>query len=396
MADIEKKKRRTSPRQGRFTIEKEEKSDNSILNLEGEEYQEVNEKMRYISPGEKRYVRQPDNNRQKYAYFGHYAVLGMCSGVDLLHVVREKVTAGYEYTAPGSRLTFGRNGCSIAKAMRDIGMDATLYGFCGGENGEIMRMHLDKANMAYRLAKVKDETCMGSLIVDDNGVETHVQSTAFYVTVGEQRALIRQIAEIDPAPKFLVISGQQPDSMENFVYRDILKFFRRKGCKIFLDCQGAPLRLAIKERPEYVFVNKGVLEDRYGEEMDTLGKLLFGTRKYRNDSLCEIICDAGEDGYIYCGKDLYALVTPAKYITNEHSKKNAAENIDFEHVNPSRRHGQFIASFLWGIEFWGNTEDALKLAAAMSRAALACKFDDTPITEKDRRMALERTSIKIY
>ncbi len=362
-----------------------------------EKYQKISAR-RVFTPADKRYCRQPDNKNLRYYYFGHYAVLGMCSGIDVMHVIRDKVEPGNEYTSPSTRFTYSKNGAGIVKAMREMGMNATLYGFCGGDGGRLMRMKLDSEDFAYRLAKVEQDTPMGTLICDGYGTETHIQSTSFYVKIREYKNLINEITSQDPLPYFVVISGQPPDCLENYVYQDLIRFFKEKGCKTFLDCTGAPLRLAVKERPDFTLLTKRDLGDRYGVEIDSLAQILVNIRRFHNDMGSNIICDAGEIGYIYCGKDLFATAIPEKYFDNEHiAKSNRAEEIDFEHVNPARRHSYFISSFLWAYEYTcGDIAASLKIGAAMSRASLSTKFDSMLVSHEQKINAMIKTNLKIY
>lgn len=360
---------------------------------------EENDEPRVIhGPGENRYHRKSDPAEFKYGYLGKFAVLGMCSGIDVLHMMQDKFEPGGTYTAPSTRFVFSRDGAGVAKAMRDIGLNAGFFGFSGGDGGKLLRTKLDSEDIEYTLSKVQDNTCMGSIIVDDSGVETQLSSTSFYVTMREYMNLTKELAK-KPYPDHLVISGPVPHMTDNFVYKDIIRYFQERGTKIFLDCTGAPHRLAIKQKPDFIMVTKKTLEERYDCSVQTLAEVLLNIRRYRNDTGCEVIVDAGDDGFVYYGKKTFATAIPARYYTGEKvkSKINEAENIDFERVNPTRRHCQFIASFLWAYEYTcGNSAEALKIGAAMSRAVLDCKYDDEKVSVENRRYAVERTVLKVY
>ncbi len=370
-----------------------------VIDDGGNESPRLPENIRKVqAPAEIRFFRQPDSFNLKYSHFGHYAVLGMCSGIDVLHVVRQKVNVGNSYSAPGTRFTFSKTGAGIVKEMREIGMDATLYSFCGGDGGELMKMQLDKSDIAYRLVKVEADTSLGTLICDDYGTETHVQSTSFYVKIREYKNLVKEIMKSDDPISFVVISGQPPDCLDNYVYRDLIKFFKEKNIKVFLDCTGAPHRLAVKEKPDLVLIDRNILEERFDMEVQSLAQVLVYIRRYQKDIECEIICDMG-DGFVYCGKELMATSIPEKYFNDEHriSQGIKAEKIDYEHVNPARRHSRFIAEFLWAYEYtYGDIPAALRIGTAMSRAVLDTRFDSERITYEQKKNAMLKTNLKIY
>ncbi len=385
----------------RYCIPKKEKKilkPVMIIDDEGNETPVLPENVRKIqTPADIRFFRQPDSFNLKYSHFGHYAVLGMCSGVDVLHVVSQKVETGNSYSAPGTRFTFSKTGAGIVKEMREMGMDATLYSFCGGDGGELMKMQLDKTDLAYRLVKVNGDTSLGTLICDDNGTETHIQSTSFYVKIREYKNLIKEITKREIPARFVVISGQPPDCFDNSVYQDLVKFFKEKDIKVFLDCVGAPHRLAINEKPDFALIDKKILEIRFGIEADSLAQILIYVKRYQKLYDCEIICDMGH-GFVYCGKDVFATAIPERYFNDEHRLSHIiAEKIDFEHVNPARRHSRFIAEFLWAYEYTvGDITASLKIAAAMSRAVLETRFDSDPLTFEQRKNAMIKTNLKIY
>ncbi len=262
----------------------------------------------------------------------------------------------------------GGGGINVARVVRRLGGDCLALYLAGGVAGDRLQglLHAEQVP-SHRLA-IADETRESfSVLETRSGREYRFVLPGPVVTEEEWLACVDFLATVDPAPRYVVLSGSLPPTLAADSYAQLATLARSRGCKVVLDSSGAPLAAALSAG---VFLIKPSLR----ELSELVGRQLEGETQWR----------AAAESLIQGGRaDLVALSLGERgaMLFSDHGAWRAdALTVDVKSTTGAG--DSFLAAMVWALNQGLTVPNAFRYGVAAGSAALLhvgtalCRTDD--------------------
>jgi tagatose 6-phosphate kinase len=242
---------------------------------------------------------------------------------------------------------------NVARVLRELGEEALALGFLGGERSSFFRADLDRAGVRHDFVETAATTRICSTLLEQSSMAaTELVEEPSPVTPAECRALLDKIDRSLAAAGLVVLSGSLAPGVDEDFYADCVRRARSAGVRAVLDAAGAPLTLALAERPFLVKPNRMELQYVSGIEIHCEDSLLQAIRTLVPDNAEWAAVTLGADGMIVSdGRRFLRIATPA-----------------IRAVNPIGSGDAVAAGFAAAIARGKPMQEAARLAAACGAA----------------------------
>lgn len=258
----------------------------------------------------------------------------------------EKFSAGELNRAVNSVTTVGGKGINVSRGLKIFGIDATAYGFAGGDNGEVMKKMLEKEGVSFNFTNTLSPTRMNIKICDKNGVATEASESGGPIQKEEYQQLLEVLYSLfegknGKTPEYFVISGSIPPGIESDAYKEISQKAKQHGIKVILDCDRQALKKGITACPFIIKPNRFELEQYAGHTFANSNEMISYACDLSVKFDVIILLTLGKDGAIYIAPDgVYQVNAPkvemrgftgagdtflAGFIANYHLTKDPAQ-----------------------------------------------------------------------
>lgn len=160
------------------------------------------------------------------------------------HVLAEhKLRCGSPHYAPGG------GGINVSQAIRNLGGNTLAVYFSGGIHGEMLQRLLDQENVHHRPEPIAGETRQSITVLEEStGQQYRFNMPGPTLAKAEWQRCLDDLATLEPAPDYLVISGSLPPGAPDDLYAHIIRIARDRGARVILDTSGMALRRALREK----------------------------------------------------------------------------------------------------------------------------------------------------
>lgn len=208
----------------------------------------------------------------------------------------------------------GGKGINVSKVIQKLGAQSIALGILAGHSGQQIAQSLEEMGLSCRFTFVPGETRTNLKIVDPVG-RTHTdinepgQPVSQEVLDGLLETLLQQLQEGD----IVVLSGSLPKGAAPDTYGVWTQACGRKGAKVFLDADGAPLRHGLSAKPWLVKPNEKELANLLGATPEGTD-LVFAGQKLREQGIARVVISLGAEGALFFLEDgvyrAYGLSVP--------------------------------------------------------------------------------------
>lgn len=141
----------------------------------------------------------------------------------------------------------GGGGINVARVVQRLGGDCLALYLAGGVVGQRLQdLLLAEQVPGHRLA-IADETRESFSVRETRtGREYRFVLPGPAVTEMEWQTCVDYLATVDPAPRYVVLSGSLPPTLAVDSYAQLARLAHVRGCKVVLDSSGAPLAAALE------------------------------------------------------------------------------------------------------------------------------------------------------
>jgi 1-phosphofructokinase family hexose kinase len=161
----------------------------------------------------------------------------------------------------------GGKAAHVAMVLQTLGAKPTWLGFAGGITGKVLIEGLREIGIQVEAVSTAGATRMNLEMIDESGTVTEVLEPGPCVSRSElqsmdetfEQLLARHIGE---ATVFL--SGSLPPGPPRDYYATLISRAHKHGSRVFLDTSGEPLKLALRERPDFIKPNREEAESLTG------------------------------------------------------------------------------------------------------------------------------------
>lgn len=271
--------------------------------------------------------------------------------------------------------TLGGKGTHVSINLKLLGQDNTAFGICHGATGKRVMDMLEKAGICVEFDHYEAggrQTRTNYLLIEDTADCTIVAESGVQLTENELESLIARMEAVIRPGDYLIFSGDASNSPDPAVYNRILRVFRDKDVRFFLDTSGNSLKECIQESPYMIKPNLDELSTLSGfpipEDDTAIMNAISSLDRY---NIPIIAVSLGGDGSIVKTPEGFYRVHPPKV-----------------HVCNTIGCGDcYLAGFVYGVSRNHGIEETLRIATAVSAAT--AESDISVGYDLDRAMALK-------
>jgi 1-phosphofructokinase family hexose kinase len=247
----------------------------------------------------------------------------------------------------------GGKGNNVAKVIRQLGGEVCATGFCGGSNGAFIKAQLELKGIRTKFVEVQGESriCL-NIINEPDGKSTELLESGPAISPEKQAELKATVRQLAARSSAVVFSGSLPDGVAASMYKDLVELAKSAGAKAYLDTSGAPLRMGLSAKPDFIKPNEQELMQLLGK--DTLDEReLPEIVRQLSDAGVPLVCvTLGERGTIAAvEREVFRVVPPS-----------------LKAVNPVGCGDSFLAGMVFAFERGERPERCLQIASAAAAA----------------------------
>lgn len=250
----------------------------------------------------------------------------------------------------------GGGGINVARVVQRLGGDCLALYLAGGMVGQRLQdLVLAEGVPSHRLP-IADETRESfSVFENSTGREYRFVLPGPDVTAREWRACVAFLESIDPAPRYVVLSGSLPPTLATDSYAQLAALAQSRGCKVVLDSSGAPLAAGLANGVHLIKPSLRELSDLAGAHLEDETQWRAAAQALVNGGRAELVAlSLGERG--------------AMLFSAEGAWRADALQVD---VKGSTGAGDsFLAAMLWALNAGHDPVQAFRYGVAAGTAAL--------------------------
>ena len=205
----------------------------------------------------------------------------------------------------------GGGGINVARAIKNLGGNATAVFPSGGFTGKYFNQLMKKEGVPSIIIETQNETRENIIIVDEL---THQQfrfgMPGTELKESEWKQILKVIEEMDKID-FLIASGSLPPGVPNDIYAQLSAIAKKKNAKYIVDASGEPLKLAIAAGVYLIKPNLGELSTLAGYEYLKPEQISEIASDLVAKGNCEaVVVSMGASGAMLVTKDVIEQYTP--------------------------------------------------------------------------------------
>lgn len=209
----------------------------------------------------------------------------------------------------------GGKGITVTRAINALGGDSVAIGFCGGQNGRIIKDMMTSMNIMHDFVDVAGQSRVNIQVIDQNGQHTEFNERGPKISEHDFLRLLERMESYLDEKNIFVVSGSLPPSFPLANYRKLLKTIKKAGCRLVVDAAGEILREALAFEPDFVKPSLFELAEFVGEEPTTDPELTVQRARQLLDAGAKAVCvSMAHEGSVFVTKDhheaLYVVSDP--------------------------------------------------------------------------------------
>jgi 1-phosphofructokinase len=163
----------------------------------------------------------------------------------------------------------GGKGVNVARVLKNLGQPVIATGFAGGQTGTRIVEGLTGESVLNDFVRISEESRTNTSIVDPTtGEQTEVNEPGPSVTAQELELLIDKLLYLAQGAQVCVFAGSLPRGVDPDIYAQLVRELRTMGVETYVDCDGEPLRQAVRAEPSVVSPNVLEAEELVGHEFN--------------------------------------------------------------------------------------------------------------------------------
>jgi 1-phosphofructokinase family hexose kinase len=163
----------------------------------------------------------------------------------------------------------GGKGVNVARALKCLDQPVIATGFAGGATGTRIVEGLTAESVLNDFVRIREESRTNSAIVDPTTAEqTEVNEQGPHVSQHEAELFVEKLVYLAQGAQVVVFAGSLPRGVDPEIYGGLVRELRRMGVSTVVDCDGEPLRQAVRAEPSVVSPNVLEAEELVGHEFN--------------------------------------------------------------------------------------------------------------------------------
>lgn len=215
----------------------------------------------------------------------------------------------------------GGKGINVSTVLKNLGVDNTALGFIAGFTGKKIESMLNEGGYKTDFIYVEDGMSRINIKVK-SGVETEINGIGPDISDTHINELYNKLDSLQKGD-VLVLAGSVPSSVNDLIYRDIMKHLEEKDIskdiRIVVDASGELLRKTIDYTPFLVKPNIHELAGFFDlPDITTREDAIFYAKKLRKMGPLNVLVSMGANGAILIDefKHVYVCDAPKGEVIN--------------------------------------------------------------------------------
>jgi 6-phosphofructokinase 2 len=184
----------------------------------------------------------------------------------------------------------GGGGINVSRAIKKLGGSSLLLYTSGGFTGKKLEKLLAAENLNKRAIEIEAES-RENLIINEktSNLQYRFGMPGPKLSEEETDNIFKTLAELDPFPDYLVISGSIPEGVSTDIYAEMAAFAKKRKAKVIVDVSGPPLKSVIEEGVYLIKPNLGEFQELVGRELQDEDQIKEAALKFVEDKCCQVI-----------------------------------------------------------------------------------------------------------
>jgi len=202
-------------------------------------------------------------------------------------------------------LSPGGKGVNVARAVKNLGGEASCAGFLGGYTGRLHAQLVSQEHLPASWTWIDSETRAAIVIVDEQSGETTViNEEGPTVTPADWDRLQVDVLKLAEKVEAVCLSGSLPLGLGPETYAELVKILNLARRRVWVDSSGAALKAAVQSRPAVVKVNGLEAAALLGwREIMDVSTAVQAAKTIQQDGLSQIVLTLGELGAVLASDD---------------------------------------------------------------------------------------------
>jgi 6-phosphofructokinase 2 len=163
----------------------------------------------------------------------------------------------------------GGGGINVARTIHRLGGDCIALYLAGGPTGDVLTLLLEAEHLPTERIGIAGETRENICVTETaTAREYRFLMPGPSITEAEWRGCVTRIETMQPAPRYLVLSGSLPPGAPDDLYARLARTANARGSRVVVDAAGPALRAALDAGVHLVKPSLGELSALAGELLD--------------------------------------------------------------------------------------------------------------------------------
>lgn len=263
----------------------------------------------------------------------------------------------------------GGGGINVSRAIKKLGGSSLLLYTSGGFTGKKLDQLLAAEALNKQAVEIEAES-RENLIINEKASNQQYRfgMPGPIISDKEYEKIFKTLAELDPFPDYLVISGSISQGVSNEIYAEMAAFAKKRKAKVIVDVSGPPLKSVIEEGVYLIKPNLGEFQALVGRELKDEDQIKEAALKFIKNRCCQaIVISIGAGGALLVSDQTAEFKRPPTVPIK--SKVGAGDSMVAGIVLSLARGESLKNSFYYGI--------ASGSAAVMTPGTELCNKEDT-------------------
>lgn len=194
----------------------------------------------------------------------------------------------------------GGKGLNVSKSIQALGGKTSCIGILGGDTGRFILTELDRMGIPNDMVMTNSPTRTNIKIVDPDGrTNTDVNEPGAPVSVESLIMVEERLCRHANVGDTVVFAGKVPPGTPDELLARWTKELGCRGVRVCLDTVGAPMELAIREKPFLIKPNVEELQLLLGRELRTEQQIVDGAKELISMGVGIAAVSMGGDGAFF-------------------------------------------------------------------------------------------------
>lgn len=224
----------------------------------------------------------------------------------------EHVVAEHKLYCKPPHFEPGGGGINVARAIKKLGGESTLFYTAGGYTGERLNDLLQEEGITRQVIPIDGMTRESLIILEEStGLQYRFGMPGAEMKKHEWERCINELSAIEPPPDYLVLSGSLAPGVPTDFYAQTAAIEKKKGAKVIVDVSGEALKHALQEGVFLIKPNVREFRELVGLEIKDEQQIRAEAEKIVKSGQCQVIViSLGASGALVVSEEFIEHIHP--------------------------------------------------------------------------------------